>query len=289
MFKLGAISDGISNDLARAVEVISRAGLPYVELQSVWGKPIGSLSDDEVGDVRRITRDAGLKVSCLSHKNLFGAMPVLATEVGDANHESHMKTMQRVIAIARELDAEVIRIMCFRKEAVLFGSNGADGAVVTSGAWDKFVRLMVPPIRLAEREGVRLVMENSTKGMVTSAWLGRKIVDDIGSPALKVLWDPSNALYYNEVPYPNGYDVLRGGYLGHLHIKDSFADIPRARIDFAALGEGQMAPHLEPLAQSLSRDGYQGCISLESLYRPAGGGPEEGFAASLPRLKALFG
>jgi sugar phosphate isomerase/epimerase len=289
MFKLGAISDGISKDLARAVEVISRAGLGYVVLQSVWGKPVGNLSDEEIDEVKRITRDHSLKVSCLSHKNLFGAMPVLGTEVGDANHEAHMTTMRRVIAIARDLDAEVIRIMCFRKEAVLFGSNGADGAVVTSGAWDKFVQLMEPPIRLAEREGVRLVVENSTKGMVTSAWLARKLVDEIGSPALKVLWDPSNALYYNEQPYPDGYDVLRGGYLGHLHIKDSVADIRRARIDFAALGEGQMGPHLESLAGSLLRDGYQGCVSLESLYRPAGGGPEEGFHASLPQLKALFG
>jgi len=125
--------------------------------------------------------------------------------------------------------------------------------------------------------------------MVTSAFLARKLVDDLGSSALKVLWDPSNALYFNEVAYPDGYDALRGGYVGHVHIKDSFADIPRARIDFAALGEGQMAPYLAPIAENLARDGYDGFVSLESLYRPPGGGPEEGFHASLPKLKALFG
>jgi hypothetical protein len=76
--------DGISDDLARAAEVISRAGLRHVELQSVWSKPVGDLSAEQVRDVKRITQDAGLTVSCLSHKNLFGAMPVLTTEVGDA-------------------------------------------------------------------------------------------------------------------------------------------------------------------------------------------------------------
>ena len=288
MPKLSAISDSVSHDFARAATLIAGAGLEYVELQSVWKKPVGDLSTAEVQEVARVIADAGLQVSCLSHKNLFGAMPVLTTTIGDANHEAHMATLKRVIGIARELRTDLVRIMCFRKESVLFGSHGAESAVVTAGAWDKFVELMAPPIRLAEREGIRLVVENSTKGMITSAWLARKLIDALGSPALKALWDPSNALYFNEAPFPAGYEALRGGYLGHLHIKDSIADIPRARIDFAALGEGQMAPHLGSIARSLARDGYDGFVSLESLYRPPGGGSEEGFKASLPKLKELF-
>jgi hypothetical protein len=50
-----------------------------------------------------------------------------------------------------------------------------------------------------------------------------------------------------------------------------------------------MAPHLPSIAASLERDGYTGFVSLESLYRPEGGGKEEGFHASLPVLKSLFG
>ena len=289
MPRLSAISDGVSHDFSRAASLIAGAGLEYVELQSVWKKPVGDLAHADVEQAKRIVSDAGLRVSCLSHKNLFGAMPVLTTEIGDANHEAHMGALRRVIAIAQALGTDLVRIMCFRKESVLFGSNGAESAVVTAGAWDKFVELMAPPIRLAEREGIRLVVENSTKGMVTSAWLARKLIDELGSPALKALWDPSNALYFNETPYPDGYEALRGGYLGHLHIKDSIADIPRARIDFVPMGEGQMAPHLASIAESLSRDGYSGFVSLESLYRPPGGGSEEGFAAWLPKFKQLFG
>jgi sugar phosphate isomerase/epimerase len=289
MARLSTLSDGISDDLAHAADVISRAGLRHVELQSVWAKPVGDLSEEQIRDVRRITQDAGLGVSCLSHKNLFGAMPVLTTEVGDAPYVAHMEALRRVIAYARELGAPLVRIMCFRKESVLFGSHGAESAVVTKGAWDKFVQLMEPPVRHAEAEGVQLVVENSTKGMVTSAYLARKLIDALGTSALKALWDPSNALYFHETPYPDGYECLRGGYLGHVHVKDSIADIPKARIDFAALGHGQMAPYLKPIAESLKRDGYAGYVSLESLYRPDGGGKEEGFHASLPALKALFG
>jgi len=289
MARLSTISDGISDDLARAADVISRAGLRHVELQSVWSKPVGDLSAEQVRDIKRITQDAGLTVSCLSHKNLFGAMPVLTTEVGDAAYTAHMEALRRVIGIAREVGTSLVRIMCFRKESVLFGSHGAESAVVTKGAWDKFVQLMEPPVRHAEAEGIQLVVENSTKGMVTSAYLARKLIDALGTPTLKALWDPSNALYFHETPFPDGYDCLRGGHLGHVHVKDSIADIPKARIDFAALGHGQMAPHLGAIAESLKRDGYTGFVSLESLYRPEGGGKEEGFHASLPVLKSLFG
>src|SRR6187401_1564889 len=145
MARLSTISDGISDDLARAADVISHAGLRHVELQSVWSKPVGDLSEEQIREVRRITQDAGLGVSCLSHKNLFGAMPVLTTEVGDAPYIAHMEALRRVIAYARELGAPLVRIMCFRKESVLFGSHGAESAVVTKGAWDNFVQLLEPP------------------------------------------------------------------------------------------------------------------------------------------------
>jgi sugar phosphate isomerase/epimerase len=113
-----------------------------------------------------------------------------------------MDALRRVIAIAREVGTSLVRIMCFRKESVLFGSHGAESAVVTKGAWDKFVQLMEPPVRYAEAEGIQLVVENSTKGMVTSAYLARKLIDALGTPTLKALWDPSNALYFHETPFP---------------------------------------------------------------------------------------
>ena len=50
-----------------------------------------------------------------------------------------------------------------------------------------------------------------------------------------------------------------------------------------------MAPYLADIAAALMADGYAGAISLESVYRPRGGGFEDGFRASVGALKALFG
>ena len=50
-----------------------------------------------------------------------------------------------------------------------------------------------------------------------------------------------------------------------------------------------MAPYLEPLAQALKDDGYQGGVSLENVYCPKGGTFEDGFNASVDEFKRIFG
>ena len=49
-----------------------------------------------------------------------------------------------------------------------------------------------------------------------------------------------------------------------------------------------MAPYLEPLANEMKLNNYNGYISLESVYRPEGGSFEDGYRASLPKFKELF-
>jgi sugar phosphate isomerase/epimerase len=145
------------------------------------------------------------------------------------------------------------------------------------------------PVRIAEEEGVTLVVETGNNAIITSAVLARKFIDDMGSENLKLLWDPANTLYCGEVVYPDGFDVLRGGYIGHLHIKDSRVDIPAATVWQCELGTAQMAPHLEGIAAGLKEEGYDGVVSLESVYHPAGGTYEDGFRASVDRFKEIFG
>ena len=50
-----------------------------------------------------------------------------------------------------------------------------------------------------------------------------------------------------------------------------------------------MAAYMADIANSLEQDRYDGAISLESVYRPAGGTFEDGFRASIGTFKELFG
>jgi sugar phosphate isomerase/epimerase len=287
MAKLGVITDGISRDFEHALQVMTEAGLEYAELQFLWEKEVGDLDDDEMGRAKVLIEKYGAKVSCISRHNFVG-MGIGDVEVGDENHQKHMDSTKRCIDMAKELDCNLVRIMSFRKEMILFGYNGAEQWNANTTAWDKLKELLSPVVKMAEEEDITLVVETGNNAMITSCVLGHKLIDELGSKNLKILWDPANSLYCNEAAYPEGYNELRGGYLGHLHIKDSIIDIPMASVEQTAVGKGEMAQYFDDIARSLKTD-YDGVVSLESVYHPGNGSYEDGFRESIDRFKELFG
>lgn len=287
MAKLGVITDGISREFEHALTVMNETGLEYAELQYLWEKEVGDLNDAEIAKAQSLLKVHEMKVSCISRHN-FAGMLVGDTEVGDGNYNRHMDSLQRCIDMALELGTNVVRIMSFRREMILFGSSGADYWVTSTGAWDKLLKLLESPVKLAEEKNINLVLETGNNAMVPSAWLGKKLIDDVGSDRLRILWDPANSLYANEPTYPDGWEALKDGYIGHFHIKDAKVNMPHAHVEFCEMGKGDMAPYLEPLANEMKLNNYNGYISLESVYRPDGGSFEDGYRASLPKFKELF-
>ena len=287
MPKLGVITDGISREFEHALTVMNETGLKYAELQYLWDKEVGDLNDAEITKAQSLIKAYEMQVSCISRHN-FAGMLVGDTEVGDKNYNRHMDGLQRCIDMALELDTNVVRIMSFRREMILFGSMGADHWVTSTGAWDKLLKLLELPVKLAEEKNINLVLETGNNAMVPSAWLGKKLINDIGSDRLRILWDPANSLYANEPTYPDGWEALKDGYIGHFHIKDAKVNMAHAHVEFCEMGKGDMAPYLEPLANEMRLNNYNGYISLESVYRPEGGSFEDGYRASLPKFKELF-
>ena len=101
-------------------------------------------------------------------------------------------------------------------------------------------------------------------------------------------WDPANNCWCHERAWPEGYDELKEGYLGHVHIKDVQVDTPKATLEVRKMGEGQLADQFQPLAEALKNDGYDGVISFESVYHPGNGDFEDGFRQCIGLFKQLF-
>ena len=285
--KLGVITDGISRDLEHALRVMNEHELEYAELQFVWDKEVGDHSAEEIKRMKSLLQRHSVKVVSITRHNFVG-LPIKDTTIEDEVYKKHMEGLKRCIAMARELETDTVRIMSGRKEMIIFGENGAEKWVASTGSWEKLLELMQPPVKLAESEGITLAVETGNNAMITSGYLARKFIDDMGSKNLKVIWDIPNTLYCTDVPYPDAYDQLKG-HISHIHIKDGMADIARATVKFCVLGSGDMAPYLENLTNALRKDGFDGVICYESVYRPTGGTFEDGFRASFPVLKRLFG
>ena len=286
--KLGVICDGISRDLKHAVDVMDEFGLEYAELQFVADTEVGDHSASEVDEIDKLLKDRGKPVSCLSRHIFAGTTS--ANRPGDELHTKHMDALKRVIDMAHVVGSPLVRIMTQKKEQILWGRNGAEKWNVAHGAWDTMAPMIAPAVELARAEGVTLVVETGNGTMVNSNYTARRLIDELDAKnTLKVLWDPANNCWCHERAWPDGYDEVKGGYLGHVHIKDVQVDTPRATLEVRRMGEGQLADQFQPIADALRSDDYDGVISFESVYHPGNGDFEEGFRLCIDRFKAIFG
>ncbi len=286
--KLGVICDGISRDLTHAIDVMDEFDLTYAELQFVGDKEVGDHSSAEIAEIDQLLRGRGKPVSCLSRHIFAGTTS--ANRPGDALHQKHMDALKRVINMAHILGAPLVRIMTQKKEQILWGRNGAEKWNVAHGAWDTMGPMIAPAVDLAKAEGVTLVVETGNGTMVNSNYTARKLIDELDAKdTLKVLWDPRNNCWCHERAFPDGYEAVRGGYLGHVHIKDVLVDTPRATLEVRKMGTGQLGPMFQPMADAMRADHYDGVISFESVFHPGNGDFEDGFRQCIGLFKEIFG
>jgi len=286
--KLGVICDGISRDLTHAIDVMDEFDLTYAELQFVGDKEVGDHSVAEIAEIDQLLRGRGKPVSCLSRHIFAGTTS--ANRPGDALHQKHMDALKRVIDMAHILGAPLVRIMTQKKEQILWGRNGAEKWNVAHGAWDTMAPMIAPAVDLARAEGVTLVVETGNGTMVNSNYTARKLIDELDAKdTLKVLWDPGNNCWCHEQAFPDGYEAVRGGYLGHVHIKDVLVDTPRATLEVRKMGTGQLGPMFQPMADAMRADHYDGVISFESVFHPGNGDFEDGFRQCIGLFKEIFG
>lgn len=286
--KICAITNGISQDYETCCKVLKETGIEYAELQEVNGKRIEYATLDDARKIRDLNKAYGIKVASVT-THAFVGIGVGGIEVGDDKYNEQMALLKNGFEIAKIVEADYVRTMCFARQVVVFGEKGADQWVSGGNkAWPKFLELFKPIVAAAKEAGVKLIVENGFNGMLTSAWTFKKLKEDLGEDApIGFLWDPVNALNVHEAAYPDAYECIRGD-LAHLHIKDALVDTVRSSVKCVPLGEGDMAPYLQGLANALRNDGYTGCVSLENIYRPEGGDFVDGYRIDIETLKRIF-
>jgi sugar phosphate isomerase/epimerase len=91
-------------------------------------------------------------------------------------------------------------------------------------------------------------------------------VDKIGASSVKILWDPANAVFADERPFPGGYEAVKA-QMAHVHVKDA-ARTAKGDVECVVVGKGAVdwPAHL----RALKSDGYQGYLSLETHYNGLG-------------------
>ena len=137
----------------------------------------------------------------------------------------------------------------------------------TPGAWQDLLASMKQALRIADEFGVTLAFEPEVANVVDSAQKARRLLDEIGSPRLRVVMDPANLLHAGELPRMRVIleeaFALVGQDIAIAHAKDLSRD---GEAGHEAAGTGALDYDL--YLELLRSVGFEGALVLHSLDEP---------------------
>jgi len=134
----------------------------------------------------------------------------------------------------------------------------------SADAWRDLVVSMQEAVSSAEEYGVTLAFEPEVSNVIDSAPRARRLLDEIGSPYLKVVMDGANVFHKGELPHMTAIlteaFALLGNDIALAHAKDLTED---GHAGNAAAGTGLLDYDL--YMRLLHESGYTGALVLHGL------------------------
>jgi sugar phosphate isomerase/epimerase len=277
--RLSVITDEISQDLAVALSVMAEYGCVDAELRNVYGKYIVDADEALLARVEADLARFSMRVACLDTP-LFkcdldtSASPTGATHGAiDRSLDDQMSLLLRSIDLAKRFDTPYIRIFSFWRRGPL-----------TPEIEDRIARALTHPVEVAERAGVTLLLENEHACFLGTGKETARVIEKIGSPSLKMVWDPGNAFMAGETPFPAGWESA-APHVAHIHVKDAVAT-DDGKLTWTVVGDGQI-DYAGQFA-ALKAAGYDGVVALETHYKDESGDPIASSRACLDGLVRLM-
>ncbi|MBN1459660.1 MAG: sugar phosphate isomerase/epimerase [Armatimonadetes bacterium] len=262
--KLAVFTDEVSQRPEEAVRLAVRYGLDAVELRSAWNKPVQHLTDAEVDHLRGLLDAHELATAAL-------ASPVFKCELEDeAARRDNLDYLRSCARIAKKLGTNIVRVFTFWKRGP------------SEPVWDTIKQRFAPALPIAEQEEVILAVENEHACYCATAAETGRLVAELDSPVVRVVWDPANEVHAEKgtTPFPDAYEFVKR-FVVHVHVKDAVRNPKTNTPALTAVGEGQI--DWPGQLRALLASDYQGYASLETHWRPAavpgngGASGEEGF------------
>ena len=266
VFALSAFGDEVADDLATQLDVLADEGIRHLELRGAWGRNVLDLDREQLGRAGTLLRERGFKVSAIASP--IGKSPIAAARTFE------LERLERAIAAAEALGTRRIRVFSFYVPA---------GEAATYR--DEVIERMRALTERAAQAGVTLLHENEKEIYGDIPERCHDILAAIGSPALRMAFDPANFVQVGVRPMADAWPLL-ADYPTHVHITDAvFAD---GSVRPAGEGDGAVG---ELLAALVAR-GYQGFLTLEphlQIAGPAGGfSGAEGMRVAVRALRELL-
>lgn len=229
--------------LEDALKGASAAGFTQIELAAVRDHTthvLPDMSHQELDDIKKLLRDYGMKcVGIGAHSNMM--------------KEEGVENLLKSVDLAVEFDCPYI--------ITATGDAHNDADVIED---EKVLAAnLVPIIEKCERLNKTLVLETHGNNYPTGVSL-KKLAQSLGG-RVKINYDTANVIFYsNTMPYEDLEASV--DYVEFIHLKDKQG--AQNEWNFPAIGDGSL--DFWKIFQTLKKANYQGPISVEIEFTPAG-------------------
>lgn len=268
---LAGIGDEAAPDLDGQLSAVSELGWDTIELRTVDGNALSDLDRAARGRLIAAVRAAGVRVVCLDSRIGGWAGTVADPFARD------LSELGALVELCDELGTRYVRVMSY-----------------PSADWPepRWRQEVVDRLRrladVAEAAGITLLHENCVGWAATRADRALDLLETVGSPALRLLFDVGNGVAHGYHAPDLLVDLVP--FVAHVHVKDAVGGGADTTYTLPGDGVGGVWECL----RLLRAGGYDGALSIEPhlATRPhedrwAGAGGAAAFVAAGRRLAEL--
>lgn len=273
---ISAFADEYSPDFETQLKALSDNGVAAVEPRNVSGTNISSLTDEQLENAVKLTKQYGIKVSSIGS-------PLGKIKIGDPM-QPHLELTEHTCKIAKALDCKNIRVFSFYMPKDEKKAHRSEMLSRLNAMLD-----------IADSYGITLCHENEGGIYGEEPEMCRDILDALGD-RMKCVFDMGNFALGQYDPW-EAYTLLKDK-IEYFHIKDGTY---KKEIVPPGLGQGRIADILADYAKTANRDVYitlephlQTFAGLKKLTNSVFSYPyayetvEEAFLDALAKLRALI-
>ncbi|MFH2068167.1 MAG: sugar phosphate isomerase/epimerase family protein [Candidatus Omnitrophota bacterium] len=248
---LTGFADEAAGDINGQTRATKELGWKFIEARTIDGVNLTSVTEDKFSEVCAKLQSAGISVNCFGSGIANWSQKM--TEPPDKSYAE----MERAIPRMKRLGTKMIRIMSFAIPPEALDQDWSAEAI-------KRVKVIA---KMAEDNGIICVHENCSGWGALSHEHTLRLLEEVDSPALKLVFDTGNPVFNEDVrgqkPYKkqNSLEFYRAvrEQIIYVHIKDGYMDGDKPVFTFPGEGNG----YVKEILADLLKNGYEGGFSIE--------------------------
>lgn len=240
---ISGFADEVSDDLSLQIKALKSLGWQHIDLRSIDGKNVSSLTADEFKKAHQQLAENNINIAC------FGSTIANWGRIAGDSFALDKAEMQNSIRYMHAADVRFIRIMSYK----------IDGPVrLDSDLESIIIRNIRELVKIAEDNDVICLHENCETWGGQSCKHSLRLLEQVNSPALKLVFDTGNPVFMKHIdgiePYPyqdslHFFQQVRD-HVAYLHIKDGLMHNGSARYTFPGKGAGRVREILKLVSEN---------------------------------------